>query len=167
MALGSFVLESRIQLNLSHIYWSSLICNPSARHERQECDTSDTNATRVRHKWHECNTSETRATPVRHKCRTSATRTTRVRHEWKILILIVTRVKTYFHTPAFTTMASERLLRDEQVHSKIYLLEMARSHAKMRLKSAPQKLNFLMAKDISKSYTLDCSCVLMPLHVPA
>ena len=28
----------------------------------------------------------------------------------------------------------------------------------MRLKSAPQKLNFLMTKAISKSYTLDCSC---------
>ena len=33
-----------------------------------------------------------------------------------------------------------------------------RSHAKMHLKSAPQKLNFVMAKAISKSYTLDCSC---------
>ena len=43
---------------------------------------------------------------------------------------------------------------------------MPRYDAKMRVKSAPQKLNFLMAKDISKSYTLDCSCALMPLHVP-
>ena len=31
-----------------------------------------------------------------------------------------------------------------------YVMEMARSHAKMRLKSAPQKLNFVMAKAISK-----------------
>ena len=38
------------------------------------------------------------------------------------------------------------------------LLEMSPSHAKMRLKSAPQKLNFVMAKAISKSYKLDCSC---------
>ena len=30
-------------------------------------------------------------------------------------------------------------------------------HAKMRLKSAPQKLNFLMEKATSKSCTLDCS----------
>ena len=52
-------------------------------------------------------------------------------------------------------MTSERLQGEEQFHSKNYLLEMPRSHAKMRLKSAPQKLNFLMAKDISKSYTLD------------
>ena len=44
---------------------------------------------------------------------------------------------------------------------------MPRSRAKMRLKSAPQKLNFLMAKDISKNYTLDCSCTLMPLRIPA
>ena len=31
-------------------------------------------------------------------------------------------------------------------------------HVKMRLKSAPQKLNFVMTKAISKNYTLDCSC---------
>ena len=64
-------------------------------------------------------------------------------------------------------MASESLQEDEQLHSKNYVLEMPRSHAKMRLKSAPQKLNFLMAKDISKSYTLDCSCTLIPSCVPA
>ena len=38
-----------------------------------------------------------------------------------------------------------------------HLSEMPRSDAKMRLKNAPQKLNFVMAKDISKSYTLDYS----------
>ena len=55
-------------------------------------------------------------------------------------------------------MASERLPGKEQFHSKNYLLEMPRSHAKMRLKSAPQKLNFVTAKAKSKSYSLDCSC---------
>ena len=30
-------------------------------------------------------------------------------------------------------------------------------HAKVHLESAPQKPNFVMAKAISKSYTLDCS----------
>ena len=35
---------------------------------------------------------------------------------------------------------------------------MALSHAKIRLKTAPQKLNFVTAKAISESYTLDCSC---------
>ena len=32
----------------------------------------------------------------------------------------------------------------------VYVLEVPLSHAKMRLKSAPQKLNFLMAKGIQK-----------------
>ena len=58
---------------------SSLIYNTSASHERHDCDMS--------------------ATWVRHKCGTSITQTTRVQHEWKILILIATRLKTYFHTP--------------------------------------------------------------------
>ena len=34
-------------------------------------------------------------------------------------------------------MANERLQGEGQFHSKNYLLEMPRSHAKMRLKSAP------------------------------
>ena len=55
-------------------------------------------------------------------------------------------------------MASERLQGEEQFHTMNYLLEMPRSHAKMRLKSAPQKLNLLMVKAISKRCTLDCSC---------
>ena len=64
-------------------------------------------------------------------------------------------------------MASERLQGDEQFGSKSYLLVMPCSHPKMSLKSAPQNLNLLIAKDMSKSYTLDCSCTLMPLRVPA
>ena len=51
-------------------------------------------------------------------------------------------------------MANERLQGQEQFHSKNYLLEMPRSHAKMHLKTAPQKLNFVMAIAISKTYTL-------------
>ena len=58
-------------------------------------------------------------------------------------------------------MASERLQGEEQFHSQNCLLEMPRSHAKMRLKSAPQKLNFSIAKDISKSYTLDVLLVVL------
>ena len=42
-------------------------------------------------------------------------------------------------------------------HSKNNLLEMPRSYAKNHLKSAPQKLNFVMKKAISKSNTLHCS----------
>ena len=63
-------------------------------------------------------------------------------------------------------MASERLQGYEQFYSKNYLLEMPRFHDKMRLKSVSHKLKFLMAKNISKSYTLDRSCMLMPLHIP-
>ena len=44
-------------------------------------DTSDTSATQVRYMFNPSNTS---ATQVKHKC--------------KILILITTQVKTYFHT---------------------------------------------------------------------
>ena len=67
---------------------SSLIYNTRARHQRHEWDTSDTNATRVLQERHECDTS--------------ATWTTRARQEWKSLILITTRVKTYFHTLILT-----------------------------------------------------------------
>ena len=31
-------------------------------------------------------------------------------------------------------------------------------HAKIRLKSAPQKVKFVIAKAMSKGYSLDCSC---------
>ena len=55
-------------------------------------------------------------------------------------------------------MENERLQGEEQFYSKNYLLGMPRSHAKTRLKSASQKLNFGMTKAISKSHTLDCSC---------
>ena len=81
---------------------SSLIYNTSARHERNEWDTSATQAARVRLEPHECDTSATRALHKRHECDTIATQTTRVRQDWISLILIMTRVKTYFHTPTFT-----------------------------------------------------------------
>ena len=55
-------------------------------------------------------------------------------------------------------MANEILQGEEHFLSKNYLLEMPRSHAKMRLKSVPQIMNFVMTKALSKSYTLGCSC---------
>ena len=70
------------------------------------------------------------------------------------------------YTPLSYTyyMACERLQGEEQFHSKNYLSIMPRSYAKMRLKRALQQLNFLMAKAISKSLTLDysykCPCML-------
>ena len=39
------------------------------------------------------------------------------------------------------------------------------AHAKMRLKSAPQKLDFAMVKAITKSYTLDYMQLQMPLNL--
>ena len=62
-----------------------------------------------------------------------------------------------FSHPYIYYIAGERLQTEEQFHSK-YLLEMLCSDDKMRLKSAPQKLTFVMVKAISKSYILDCSC---------
>ena len=120
-------------------------------------DMINTNATRMRHEYHTSNTSATLMLHKWHECDTSATRTTRVRHKWKILILITRQLKTFSHT-YISSVANERLQGEEQLHSKNYLLDMHCSHAKMRLKSAPQKLNFVIWKAISKSYTLHCSC---------
>ena len=54
-------------------------------------------------------------------------------------------------------MSYGRLHGEEQFLSKKNLLEMTPSHTKMRLKSAPEKLNSVMTKATWKSYTLDCS----------
>ena len=62
--------------------------------------------------------------------------------------------KNIFSHPYIYYMASERIQAEKQFHSNNYLSEMSRSPAKMRLKSTPQKLNFLIAEAISKSYTL-------------
>ena len=98
-------------------------------------------------------TSATRVTQVlleRHKCDTSATL---VRNFY----FDNDTSENIFSHPYISYMANERLQGEEQFHSKKYLLEMPRSHAKMHLKSAPQKLNLAMATAISKWYTLDCS----------
>ena len=55
-------------------------------------------------------------------------------------------------------MVNERLQGEEQHHSKNYLLAVPHSHTKISLKNAAQKLNFAIAKAISKRYTLNCSC---------
>ena len=126
---------------------------------QHECQTR---ATRVRHERHECNTSETR---VQHKWDTSDTSATQVWHECYKNDTSVTRVRNFdfhhhtskniFSQAYISYMANERLQGVEQFHSKNYL---PHSHDKMHLKSAPKKLNFVMAKAKSKSYTLDCSC---------
>ena len=127
-----------------------IYCQTSARHERRECNTCATLVIRVRQERCKCDTSATRMTRVphkRHECDTSE----------KFGFDIDTG-KNIFSHPYIYYMASERLQGEEEFYTKNYLLEMSRFHAKMRLKSAPQKLNFLMAKAISKSCTLDCSC---------
>ena len=55
-------------------------------------------------------------------------------------------------------MASERLQEEDKFHSKNYHFKMPCFHAKMCLKSAPKKLNFLMAKTLPRRCTLDRSC---------
>ena len=119
---------------------SSLIYNTSVRHERQECDTS--------------NTSETWATRVLHESYTNDTNKTRVK---KFGFDSDTSKNIFLH-PCISYVASERQQGEEQLHSKNCLLEMPCFYAKMRLKSAPQKRDFLMTKTISKSCTLDSSC---------
>ena len=124
----------------------------------------DTSATRATRMQPECDTSS--MTAIRGDMSgTSATQ--QVRHEYtndrsatqvKNVGFDKDNRKNIFSHPYIYYMASERLQGEEQFHSKNYLLEMPRFHAKMRLKSAPQKLNFLIKKAISKSCTLDCSC---------
>ena len=125
---------------------------------KHECNTNNTSVAQVRHEGHKCNTSATWVLIEPRECNRSGTWTALVEHGWKILILISTRVKTYFHTPKISYMANERLQGEEQFHSKNYLLEMYPSHAQMCLKSAPQKMSFVIAKSVSKSYILDFSC---------
>ena len=54
-------------------------------------------------------------------------------------------------------MSNQKGQGEELFYSKNHVLQVPPSHAKMRLKSPPQKLKFLMAKDIQKNYTLNCS----------
>ena len=102
----------------------------------------------TQHKWvtskmsaTKCNTSA--ILHKQHKSDMSVTWTTH-RHKWEILILITMWIKTFSH-PYIYYMESEKLQGKEQFHSKNCLLEMPRSHAETCLKSAPEKLNFLMA----------------------
>ena len=68
---------------------SSLIYNTSARHERQECDISETSATWARRVRHKCDTSATRTTRERHECYKNDTRATRVKNLANHILLIL------------------------------------------------------------------------------
>ena len=116
-------------------------------------DTSDRSATRaipMQHEWHEWDTTDTSVTQVQHECYTNDASATRVKN----FNFDNDTGKNIFWHPYICYTESERLQGEQQFHTNNYLLEMSRFHAK----SAPQKLNFLMAKAISKSCTLDCSC---------
>ena len=104
-------------------------------------DTEDTSATLVRHERYECDTSETRATRVLHECYTNNTGATRVEN----FDFNNNTSENIFSHPYVSYIANERLKREEQFHSKNYPLVMPRSHIKMRLKSVPYKLNFVIA----------------------
>ena len=124
----------------------SLIYNTSARHEQHEWDTSDTSATWMLHKtkrvWHECYTNDTSATRL------------------KNVDFDNDPSENMFLYSFIYYIVRERLQREEQFHSKNYLLEMPPIHAKRSLKSAPQNLNLVMGKATSKTYP-------MSLHVSA
>ena len=53
LLIGCETFNSLPVLERSSLFYKTII-----RHERDECDTSDTNTTRVLHKRHECDTSE-------------------------------------------------------------------------------------------------------------
>ena len=93
---------------------------------------------------HEWDTSTTRAVHEQHECDTSAARL-------KNFDFDNGTIENIFSQHFISYMANERLQGEEQFNSKNYILETPRSHTKMYFKSAPQKLNFVMPKAISKS----------------
>ena len=109
---------------------SNLIYNTSETHERHECNSSNTSETRVQHN---CDTSATRTTRVRRECYTNDT-------SENFDFGNATSKNIYSHSFIYY-MRSEWLQGEKQFHSKNYLLEMPHSHAKIRLKSAPKKLD--------------------------
>ena len=111
--------------------------------EKRVPDTSETNATRVRH---ECDTSEASATQMPHDC----DKNDKIATQAKNFDFDNKTSENIFLHRYISYMENERLQGENQFHSKTYLLEMPHSNAKMRLKSAPQKLNFVMAKAIPK-----------------
>ena len=149
--------------------WSNLqhLCQKRTKRVRQERHECNSSATLAMHMWHVWDTNDTSATRVQHKCDTKATRTTRLRHECYTNDTSVKRVKNFdfdndtgknvFSHPYIYYMTRERLRGEEQFHTKNYLLEMS-FPCNMSFKSAPQKLNFLRTKAVSKSCTLHFSC---------
>ena len=99
--------------------------------------TYNTSETLMRHEQQECDTSDTLTTWARHECYTNDTSATRVKN----FNFVTTRVKTYFHNLLFTIWQ----LKDYKERTN-FILRTAfwKCIFSMRLKGAPQKLNFLM-----------------------
>ena len=91
----------------------------------------------MQHERDTSNTSETRETDVQHECYNNDTSATRVKN----FDVDNDTAKNISH-PYIYYMASERLQGEEQFHTKNYLLEMSRFHAKMHLKIAPKNSTF-------------------------
>ena len=113
--------------------WSSLFYNTIARHERHE----------------------------RHECNTNAIQTARVqdeREEFKNFDFDKTHVTTYFQISILTIWQMKHYKERDNFILRITFSKCLVPMPKLHLKSASQKLNFVMTKAISKSYPLDCSC---------
>ena len=102
---------------------------------------------------HKCNTSVILMTRGRQECYTNDSSETRV----KKFDLITTRVKTYFHTLISATWQAKDYKDRKNLILRTTFSKCLFSMPKCVLKSAPQKLNFLMEIATSKRCTLDCS----------
>ena len=120
-----------------------------------EWDTSNTSARRLRH---ECCTSVTQVLQERNECDTSATRTTRVGYEWKILFLITRLVKTYFNTFILALWLMKNYKERNNFVLRTTFWKCMLSMPKCVRKVHHKNWAFLIAKTVSKSYKIDCSC---------
>ena len=142
-----FFYKERRQLILDSYF--PTICNLRRSNPiyNTSANTSETNATRIWHERDEYDTSPTPTTWMPHECYTNDTSAKRV----KKLDFDNDRSGNIFSHSYIHYMANRRLQGEKQFYSKNYLLEMLCFHSRMRLRSAPQKLNFVMTKVISKS----------------
>ena len=97
-------------------------------------DTSDTSAAWVRHEQHEWDTNNTSATPMKNFDFNNDASENIISHSY------------------ISYMSNERLQAEEQFHSNASF-----SCQNAIEKCTTKKLNFVMAKAMSKSYTVDCS----------
>ena len=108
---------------------SSLFYNKSARHWRHECDTS-----------YISDISDTSSKRV------------------KILLLITTLIKAYFHVPILAIWQ----IKDHKERNNFSFEELLFRNVSFPCQNVFEKcttkLNFAMAKSISISHTLDCNC---------